>query len=84
MMAMRLISSEIAWKNSSTNPTTTRSFAGQTANPPAFTFFVNHTDLVNDTYRRYIENRMRQAFDFEGTPIRLYFRKKDSGNDREK
>lgn len=54
------------------------------ANPPAFTFFVNHTDLVNDTYRRYIENRMRQAFDFEGTPIRLYFRKKDSGNDREK
>ena len=46
-------------------------------NPPAFTFFVNHTDLINDSYRRYIENRMRATFDFKGTPIRLRFRKKD-------
>lgn len=46
--------------------------------PPTFTFFVNHTDMVNDTYRRYIENRMRAVFDFKGTPIRLRFRKKDS------
>lgn len=46
--------------------------------PPTFTFFVNHTEMVNDTYRRYIENRMRAAFDFKGTPIRLRFRKKDS------
>ena len=46
-------------------------------NPPAFTFFVNHTDLINDSYRRYIENRMRVTFDFKGTPIRLRFRKKD-------
>ncbi|MDY2776877.1 MAG: ribosome biogenesis GTPase Der [Collinsella sp.] len=45
--------------------------------PPTFTFFVNHTDLVNDTYKRYVENRMRAAFDFQGTPIRLHFRKKD-------
>ncbi|TXF36663.1 ribosome biogenesis GTPase Der [Collinsella sp. BA40] len=45
--------------------------------PPTFTFFVNHTDLVNDTYKRYVENRMRAAFDFKGTPIRLRFRKKD-------
>ena len=45
--------------------------------PPTFTFFVNHTDLVNDTYRRYVENRLRAAFDFTGTPIRLHFRKKD-------
>ena len=44
---------------------------------PAFTFFVNHTDLINDSYRRYIENRMRATFDFKGTPIRLRFRKKD-------
>ena len=48
-------------------------------NPPAFTFFVNHPDLVNDTYRRYVENRMRTEFGFKGTPIRLYFHKK---NDR--
>lgn len=46
-------------------------------NPPTFTFFVNHTDLINDSYRRYIENRMRVTFDFKGTPIRLRFRKKD-------
>ena len=48
------------------------------AKPPTFTFFVNHTDMVNDTYRRYIEHRMLAAFDFKGTPIRLRFRKKDS------
>lgn len=45
--------------------------------PPTFTFFVNHTDLVSDSYRRYIENRMREAFGFSGTPIRLRFRKKE-------
>ena len=45
--------------------------------PPTFTFFVNHTDLVSDSYRRYIENRMRDAFGFSGTPIRLRFRKKE-------
>lgn len=45
--------------------------------PPTFTFFVNHSDLVNDTYQRYIENRMRSTFDFAGTPIRLFFRKKE-------
>ena len=46
-------------------------------NPPTFTFFVNHSDLVNDTYQRYVENRMRSNFDFAGTPIRLFFRKKE-------
>lgn len=46
--------------------------------PPTFTFFVNHADMVDDTYQRYIENRMRGAFDFEGTPIRLRFRNKSS------
>lgn len=49
-------------------------------NPPAFTFFVNHPDLVNDTYRRYVENRMRTEFGFRGTPIRLYFHKKNDRN----
>ena len=46
--------------------------------PPVFTFFVNHPDMVNDTYRRYVENRMRASFDFKGTPIRLHFRSKDT------
>lgn len=60
-------------------------YVTQTAtNPPTFTYFVNHPDLVNDTYRRYIENRMRESFDFKGTPIRLHFRSKtrDEGVDR--
>ncbi len=45
--------------------------------PPGFTFFANHPSIVDDTYRRYIENRMRERFDLEGTPIILKFRKKD-------
>ena len=45
--------------------------------PPTFTFFVNYTDLVSDNYKRYVENRMRKAFDFKGTPIRLHYRKKE-------
>ena len=46
-------------------------------NPPTFTFFVNYTDLVTDTYKRFIENRMRAAFELTGTPIRLRFRKRE-------
>ncbi len=53
-------------------------------NPPAFTFFVNHGDLANDTFSRYVENRMRKEFDFTGTPIRIYFRKKSDKDAREK
>lgn len=45
--------------------------------PPEFTFFVNHPDLVNDNYRRFLENRLRQAFDLSGTPVRFKFKKKD-------
>ena len=47
-------------------------------NPPTFTYFVNHPDLVSDSYRRYVENRMRTKFGFEGTPIRLHFRAKSN------
>ncbi|MDY0088058.1 MAG: ribosome biogenesis GTPase Der, partial [Coriobacteriia bacterium] len=45
--------------------------------PPQFTFFANHPALVEDNFRRYVENRLREAFDFTGTPIRLKFRQKD-------
>jgi len=45
--------------------------------PPGFTFFANKPRLVDDSFERYIENRMREAFDLEGTPIRLRFRPKD-------
>ena len=51
--------------------------------PPSFTFFVNHADMVNETYRRYLENRLRSAFDFTGTPIRLRFRNKSNKEPKE-
>lgn len=45
--------------------------------PPFFTFFCNHPDLVEPSFERYLENRLRKTFDFTGTPIRLKFKKKD-------
>lgn len=44
--------------------------------PPKFTFFCNHPTLVDDSFRRYLENRMRENFDFTGTPILFRFRPK--------
>jgi GTP-binding protein len=41
--------------------------------PPVFTFRVNDPKLVHFTYKRFLENRLRQAFGFEGTPLRLEF-----------
>lgn len=45
-------------------------------NPPVFTFFANFPEIVDDSFRRYLENRLRDTFDLTGTPIRLKFRKK--------
>lgn len=45
--------------------------------PPFFTFFCNHPDLVEPSFERYLENRLRSTFDFTGTPINLKFKKKD-------
>jgi GTP-binding protein len=42
--------------------------------PPTFVFFANNPDLVHFSYRRYLENRLREAFGFQGTAIRLVFR----------
>jgi GTP-binding protein len=39
--------------------------------PPTFVFFVNDAKLLHFSYRRYLENKLRQAFGFEGTPLRL-------------
>ena len=43
--------------------------------PPTFTLFVNDPTLFHFSYRRYIVNRLREAYDFEGTPIRLQLRR---------
>jgi GTP-binding protein len=42
--------------------------------PPTFVFFVNDPSLNHFSYERYLENRLREAFGFEGTAIRLQFR----------
>ena len=53
-------------------------YVTQTATrPPRFTFFVNRPDLINDNFERFLENRMRDAFDLTGTPISFKFKKKD-------
>ncbi len=45
--------------------------------PPVFIFFVNDTSLLHFSYKRYLENELRRAFGFEGTPIRLIIREQD-------
>jgi GTPase len=43
---------------------------------PAFAFFCNLPQYVKEPYRRYVENRMREKFEFTGVPIKIFFRKK--------
>ena len=52
------------------------------ANPPTFVIFCNSEELFHFSYRRYIENCLRDAFGFEGTPIKIIIRQKgdDSSN----
>lgn len=54
-------------------------YATQTGtNPPTFVLFVNDTTLMQNNYLRYLENNIRKAFDFSGTPIVLKMKcKKD-------
>ena len=48
----------------------------QSACPPHFVLFVNHEDLMHFSYQRYLENQLRKAFGFEGTPLRFTLREK--------
>jgi GTP-binding protein len=45
-----------------------------TTDPPTFVFFVNDPELVHFSYERFLENRLRAAFGFEGTAVRFVFR----------
>ncbi|MEK4228999.1 ribosome biogenesis GTPase Der [Solibacillus sp. FSL H8-0538] len=45
--------------------------------PPTFVVFVNEPELMHFSYERFLENRIRETFDFEGTPIRLITRARD-------
>ena len=46
-------------------------------NPPTFVFFASHPNLIHFSYRRYLENRIRERWDFTGTPINIVFKKKN-------
>lgn len=43
---------------------------------PCFAFFCNLPQYIRDDYRRFLENKIRKMYDFEGVPIRIFFRKK--------
>ncbi len=43
---------------------------------PSFAFFCNLPQYIPDSYKRFLENRLREKFDFCGVPVRIYFRKK--------
>jgi GTP-binding protein len=43
---------------------------------PAFAFFCNLPQYVTDSYKRFLENRIREKWDFSGVPMEIYFRKK--------
>ena len=45
--------------------------------PPKFVFNVNNKGLVHFSYERYLENKIRESFDFEGTPIEIQFKNKN-------
>lgn len=44
--------------------------------PPTFVFFCNNAELFHFSYQRYLENRIREAFGLEGTPIRMIIRER--------
>jgi len=43
-------------------------------NPPTFVFFVNDARLISASYRNYLENKLRKAQGFNGTPLRFIFK----------
>lgn len=49
--------------------------------PPTFVLFVNDTELMHFSYERYLVNKIRESFPFEGSPIRIIIRQK-SGNEK--
>ena len=53
-------------------------YATQVASkPPTFVLFINDENCMHFSYQRYLQNRLRESFDFEGTPIKILLRKRD-------
>ena len=52
-------------------------YVTQLASPtPAFAFFVNLPQYIKEGYRRFLENKIRERWDFRGVPIQIFFRQK--------
>jgi len=73
----------LAHLNETTNPPSKRgrvtrmSYCVQPkSNPPTILFFTSRPKDVPDHYRRFLENRLRESFDFTGTPVRVVFKQK--------
>ena len=49
-------------------------------NPPTFVFFVNESALMHFSYKRYLENCLRRAYDFSGTPIKIATREREEND----
>ena len=45
-------------------------------NPPVIAFFCNYPQAVKEPYQRYLANRLRESFNFEGVPLKLTFKSK--------
>ena len=43
---------------------------------PTFAFFCSHPKLIKDSYKRYLENKLREHYNFTGVPLKLFFRDK--------
>lgn len=52
--------------------------------PPTFVFHVNDPDMVHFSYERYLENQLREAYEFPGTPLRLVFRQRGTPRRKDK
>ena len=50
--------------------------------PPTFVIFVNDADLMHFSYKRYLENSLRKAFGFDGTPIKVIVRSKGEKDEK--
>ncbi len=60
-------------------------YATQTSvRPPTFLLFCNEPRAVQASYRRFLENKLREAFDFRGTPVRLRLRARARSGERER
>ncbi len=45
--------------------------------PPVFAFFSNHPELIPDSYKRFLERKLRDIYEFEGTPVSFLFKRKN-------